>query len=81
MSLGRKERVAPPSLGTRFYTPLFRIADFYLPEMNLIIEIDGSYHDPEKGRIKDERFLRDRGIRTLRLTNDQVLSGRIPRLD
>jgi very-short-patch-repair endonuclease len=61
-----------------FYTPFYRIADFYLPDRNLIIEIDGSYHDHAKDRMKDERFLAARGIRTLRLTNEQVLSGRIP---
>jgi very-short-patch-repair endonuclease len=63
-----------------FYTPMYRIADFYLPTLNLIVEIDGAYHDTEKDRIKDERFLRERGIRTLRLTNERVLSGRIPPL-
>jgi very-short-patch-repair endonuclease len=63
-----------------FYTPMYRIADFYLPDHNLIIEIDGDYHDPAKDRVKDARFLHERGIRTLRLTNDQVLSGRIPDL-
>ena len=61
-----------------FYTPFYRIADFYLPDQNLIIEIDGSYHDAEADRIKDARFLEARGIRTLRLTNEQVLSGQIP---
>ena len=65
-----------------FYTPLYRIADFSLPEQHLIIEVDGAYHERvrEQDRIKDERFLRERGIRTLRLTNEQVLSGRIPPL-
>src|SRR6476620_4781556 len=61
-----------------FYTPLYRIADFYLPEQQLIIEIDGPCHDPAKDRRKDERFLKELGIRTLRLTNEQVLAGRIP---
>lgn len=65
-----------------FYTPCYRIADFYLPEQNLIIEIDGGYHKATtaKDRLKDAAFLEARGIRTLRLTNDQVLSGRIPTL-
>lgn len=61
-----------------FYTPFYRIADFYLPDQNLIIEIDGSYHNAEADKVKDERFLAARGIRTLRLTNEQVLTGRIP---
>lgn len=58
-----------------FYTPFYRIADFYLPDLNLIIEIDGPCHDAEKDREGDARFERVRGIRTLRLTNEQVLSG------
>lgn len=62
-----------------FYTPVYRIADFYLPALNLIIEIDGGYHDPIKDREKDDRFLTVRGIRTLRLTNEAVLAGRIPK--
>ena len=58
-----------------FYTPYYRIADFYLPEYKLIIEIDGHYHDSAKDRRRDERFWQARGIRTLRLTNEQVLNG------
>ena len=63
-----------------FYKALYRTARFYLPEHNLIIEIDGDYHDPVKDRDKDRRFLEERGIRTLRLTNAQVLSRNIPPL-
>lgn len=58
-----------------FYTPFYRIADFYLPTLNIIIEIDGPCHDPEKDKSRDECFERVRGIRTLRLTNDQVHRG------
>jgi very-short-patch-repair endonuclease len=58
-----------------FYTPCYRIADFYLPEQKLIIEIDGPYHDAAKDRQRDNWFQQARGIRTLRLTNEQVLSG------
>jgi very-short-patch-repair endonuclease len=58
-----------------FFTPCYRIADFYLPDLNLIIEIDGGYHDAEKDRIRDEMFESARGIRTLRLTNEDVISG------
>lgn len=63
-----------------FYAPFYRIADFYLPEQNLIGEIDGPYHDPKVDWQKDERYRRTRGVRTTRLTNEQVLSGRIPDL-
>jgi very-short-patch-repair endonuclease len=39
-----------------FYTPHYRIVDFYLPDQNIIIEIDGLCHDPEKDRIRDEQL-------------------------
>jgi len=58
-----------------FYHPFVRIADFYLPHRNLIIEIDCAGHDPEEDQVKDEWFKRVRGIRDLRLTNEQVFSG------
>jgi very-short-patch-repair endonuclease len=28
------------------YSPYYRIVDFYLQDQNLIVEIDGPYHDP-----------------------------------
>jgi len=58
-----------------FAYPAYRIVDFYLPDHNLIVEIDGPCHDPEADRLKDEQFTRVRGIRVLRLTNDQAFSG------
>lgn len=58
-----------------FYTPYYRIADFYVPSRNLIIEIDGPCHDPEEDRRRDTWFEQARGIKTLRLTNEQVLNG------
>ena len=58
-----------------FYTPFYRIADFYLPALNIIIEIDAPCHDPETDQRRDEWFERARGIRTLRLTNEQVQRG------
>ena len=57
-----------------FYTPCYRIADFYLPSLNIIIEIDGPCHDPEKDKCRDALFEQARGIKTLRLTNEQVLN-------
>jgi very-short-patch-repair endonuclease len=63
-----------------FFTPYYRIADFYLPELNLIVEIDGPYHDAEEDRRKDELFTRARGIRVVRFTNEEVLSGDIERV-
>lgn len=59
-----------------FYTPYYRIVDFYLPEHGLAIEIDGPSHtDPDRDRRLDEWFERVRGIKVLRLTNDQVFAG------
>ena len=58
-----------------FYTPYYRIADFYLPDLNLIIEIDGPYHDVDEDLRHDAWFEQVRGIKTLRLTNDQVLGS------
>lgn len=58
-----------------FYTPYYRIADFYLPDQNVIIEIDGLCHDPIEDRRRDAQFEHARGIRTIRLTNEQVLAG------
>jgi very-short-patch-repair endonuclease len=59
-----------------FYNPYYRIVDFYLPEHRLVIEIDGpSHQDPDRGRRLDERFERVRGVKILRLTNEQVYIG------
>jgi very-short-patch-repair endonuclease len=58
-----------------FYTPHYRIADFYVPSLNIIIEIDGPCHDPAKDQRRDTLFEQVRGIRTLRLTNEQVFRG------
>jgi very-short-patch-repair endonuclease len=59
-----------------FYTPYYRIVDFYLPEHKLAIEIDGpSHQDPAHDRRMDIWFERVRGITILRLTNEQVQRG------
>jgi very-short-patch-repair endonuclease len=59
-----------------FYTPYHRIVDFYLPEQNLVIEIDGPCHDPEKDRRRDEWFTRERGIKIIRISNEEAMSGK-----
>jgi len=71
---------APYRFQHGFYKPYYRIVDFYLPEQNLVIEIDGPCHDPEKDLRRDEWFSRERGIRIIRFTNEQVLTGafRVP---
>jgi very-short-patch-repair endonuclease len=53
------------------------IADFHLQRKGVIIEVDGGYHlagdQAAYDRGRDSIFY-DRGFRTLRLTNDQVLT-------
>jgi len=53
------------------------IADFYCPEKELVIEIDGGYHNNTKQIRWDEarsQQLEEKGYRILRFTNEQVLS-------
>jgi very-short-patch-repair endonuclease len=52
----------------------FRIVDFYLPKpYKLAIEIDGDYHRNTKlyDEYKDT-MLKDRGIKTIRILNENV---------
>jgi len=50
------------------------IADFYCPELMLVIEIDGDYHDTQKEYdiLRSEK-LNEYGINVLRYTNDEIL--------
>lgn len=51
------------------------IADFYVPEAGLIIEVDGSQHYSERGRRRDmerERALNALGLAVIRYTNYDV---------
>jgi len=54
----------------------FCIADFYLPSpYNLVIEIDGKYHESEKQTKRDfikNQYYRDHGIRIKRILNEDV---------
>jgi very-short-patch-repair endonuclease len=56
--------------------PLNRyIVDFYCKPLNLVIEIDGSYHNQPLQRIKDEhrqKILESMGLNFLRFTEMQV---------
>lgn len=61
-----------------FITPFHRIADFYLKKHSLIIEIDGGYHYTEetkrKDEYKDKMWKEKRGMKTLRITNEEVFN-------
>ena len=57
----------------------FYIADFLDTKNKIDIEIDGGYHTSEEQRMKDEERERDfkkMGYDTLRITNDEVNSGK-----
>jgi len=51
------------------------IVDFYCPELNLAVEIDGESHYTPKGQAHDEQrqnYLSNLDINTLRFTNPQI---------
>jgi len=70
----RKDR-----LGVRFrrqYGIGGYIADFYCPELKLVIEIDGSGHFTSEGKAYDEErtgFMNSIGIRVVRYNNSDVM--------
>jgi very-short-patch-repair endonuclease len=51
----------------------FFIADFYCAEKNLIVEIDGRYHDFQKDYDANrDAILATMGLTTIRFTNDEL---------
>lgn len=53
------------------------VADFYCHQLNLIIELDGEYHNEENQIIKDKERtenLKFQGVRILRFTNYEVMN-------
>ena len=56
----------------------FFIADFYIPSKNLIIELDGEYHDDAKQQNKDiwrTKVLKSLGYRVIRFKNKQIVES------
>ena len=54
------------------------IVDFFCPERNLVIEVDGDVHAPEVRQAKDlerENYLRSLGLQVVRYTNDEVINN------
>ncbi len=52
------------------------IVDFYCPRFNLIIEIDGMYHDDPEVALYDayrEDWLREKGFDLIRFRNEEVI--------
>lgn len=51
------------------------IADFYLPDYKILVEIDGGYHKENNQKVKDRRktkFYKELGYKVLRLKNFQA---------
>ena len=54
------------------------IVDFYCPEANLVIEVDGGQHFTEEGQESDQSrdaFLKGLGLHVLRFNNHEVLKN------
>jgi len=56
-----------------------RIADFYLPDQRMVLEVDGSHHETDEEQIRDDRVrdvqFRAIGIATVRVSNRLVLAA------
>jgi len=53
------------------------IADFYCHEASLVVECDGSVHDPNEQWHHDrnrDAYMIAQGLRVLRFTNEQILN-------
>lgn len=54
------------------------IVDFYCPAAKLVVEVDGGYHDIPEQKRKDayraDCMRRQCGLRTIRFTNEDVLT-------
>lgn len=57
----------------------FFIADFYIPSKNLIIELDGEYHNDVKQQDKDiwrTKLLNSLGYKVIRFKNSQITESK-----
>lgn len=51
----------------------FFIADFYCAEANLVIELDGKYHDQQKGYDRNrDLVIEELGLDVLRIKNEEL---------
>lgn len=54
------------------------IADFYIYPCNIVVEIDGKYHETAQQRESDRRrdtFMRNKGIKVFRFSNDDAMQN------
>ena len=66
----RSERQKSFVINNHIYFP-----DFYIKSKNIIIEVDGGYHNTEEQIIKDrnrDADFKSKGIETIRITNEDV---------
>lgn len=53
----------------------FCIPDFYIKSLNMVVELDGEYHDSSKQQYRDyykDKHYAERGFRILRMRNEKV---------
>lgn len=53
----------------------FMIADFYIKRLNIVVELDGGYHNSDTQKARDyfkDKHYSERGFRILRLKNEDV---------
>ena len=70
------ERIRKRQLGFRVHRQkviLGWIADFWIPAINLVIEVDGLYHKHRfaQDALRD-RVMQQKGFRVLRVTNEEI---------
>lgn len=54
------------------------IVDFYCPELDLVIEVDGDPHFTEEGKARDaerSQILNSLGLKVIRFSNSEVLNN------
>ena len=52
-----------------------RIVDFFCPAKGLVVEVDGDTHDAQRDATRDAAMEREFGFRTVRVTNEQVMTN------
>ena len=55
----------------------FMIADFYVPKLHMIVEIDGGYHETYKQQLRDDfkdKYYNERHFNVLRIKNEEVFT-------
>ena len=70
----RREQIAGLRFRRQYSVGAF-VLDFFCPEINLAIEIDGSSHDGEDAKEYDlnrQGWIEQYGVQFLRFTNDEV---------